>query len=71
MFEYKTKNGKKATINPKMITVIMEGDTSDETLIYTADSPDPIRVMETYEKVSKAFQKFNYSVQTVINMWGI
>jgi hypothetical protein len=27
--------------------------------------------METYEKVNKAFQKFNYSVQTVINMWGI
>ena len=68
MFEYKVKNNKKATINPKMITVIMEGETSDETLIYTADSPDPIRVMETYEKVSKAFQRFNYSVQTVINV---
>lgn len=68
MFEYKTKNDKKVTINPNMITVIMEGGTSDETLIYTADSPDPIRVMETYEKVSKAFQKFNYSVQTVINV---
>lgn len=68
MFEYTTKNDKKVTINPKMITVIMEGDTPNETLIYTADSPDPIRVMETYEKVSKAFQKFNYSVQTVINV---
>lgn len=68
MFEYKTKNNKKVTINPKMITLIMEGDTSNETLIYTADSPDPVRVMETYEKVSKAFQKFNYSVQTIINL---
>jgi hypothetical protein len=68
MFEYKVKNDKKVTINPKMITVIMEGETSDETLIYTADSPDPIRVMETYEKVNKAFQKFNYTVQTVINI---
>ena len=68
MFEYKTKNDKKVTINPKMITVIMEGETSDETLIYTADSPDPIRVMETYEKVSKAFKHFNYSIQTVINV---
>lgn len=68
MFEYTTKNDKKVTINPKMITVIMEGETSDETLIYTADSPDPIRVMEVYEKVSKAFQKFNYSVQTIINI---
>lgn len=68
MFEYKTKNNKKATINPKMITVIMECDTPNVTYIYTADSPDPIRVMEPYEKVSKAFQKFNYSVQTVINV---
>lgn len=68
MFEYKTKNNKKATINSKMITVIMEGDTSDETLIYTADSPDPIRVIETYEKVSKAFQRFNYSINTVVTM---
>lgn len=68
MFEYKTKNDKKVTINPNMITVIMEGETSDETLIYTADSPDPIRVMETYEKVSKAFQKYNYSVQTVLHI---
>lgn len=68
MFEYNAKNHKKVTINPKMITVIMEGDTSNETLIYTADSPDPIRVMETYEKVNKAFQKFNYTVQTVINI---
>lgn len=68
MFEYKVKNDKKVTINPKMITVIMEGETSDETLIYTADSPDPIRVIETYEKVNKAFQKFNYTVQTVINI---
>ena len=68
MFEYITKNDKKVTINPKLITVIMEGETSNETLIYTADSPDPIRVMETYERVSKAFQKFNYSVQTVINV---
>ena len=70
MFEYITKNGKKATINPKMITVIMEGETSDETLIYTADSPDPVRVMETYEKVSKAFQKFNYSINTVLTVQG-
>ena len=68
MFEYVIKNDKKVTINPKMITVIMEGDAPNETLIYTADSPDPIRVIEPYEKVSKAFQKFNYSVQTVINM---
>ena len=68
MFEYTCKNGKKATINPKMITVIMEGETSNETLIYTADSPDPIRVMETYEKVSEAFQRFNYSVNTVITV---
>lgn len=68
MFEYTTKNDKKVTINPKMITVIMEGDTPDETFIYTADSPDPIRVIETYEKVSKLFQKFNYSVNTVITM---
>lgn len=65
MFEYIVIDNKKVTINPKMITMIMEGETSDENLIYTADSPDPIRVMETYEKVSKAFQKFNYSIQTV------
>ena len=68
MFEYMTNNHKKVTINPKMITVIMEGRNSDETLIYTADSPDPIIVVETYEKINKEFQKFNYSVQTVINV---
>jgi hypothetical protein len=68
MFEYIAVDNKKVTINPKMITMIRECDTLNETLIYTADSPDPIRVMETYEKVNKAFQKFNYSVQTVINM---
>lgn len=68
MFEYITKNDKKVTINPKMITVMMEGETPDETLIYTADSPDPIRVMETYEKVSKAFQNFTYSISTVVHM---
>jgi hypothetical protein len=68
MFEYITKNDKKVTINPKMITVIMEGDTSNETFIYTVDSPDPIRVMETYEKISKAFQRFNYSINTVVTM---
>ena len=65
MFEYITKNDKKVTINPNMITVIMEGETSNETLIYTADGPDPIRVRETYEEVSKAFQKFNYGIRTV------
>lgn len=68
MFEYITKTDRKVTINPKMITMIMEGATPNETLIYTADSPDPTRVIETYEKVSKAFQKFNYTVQTVINV---
>ena len=65
MFEYIVANGKRVTINPKMITVIMESDTPNETLIYTAESPDPIRVMETYENVNKAFQKFNYQIQTV------
>ena len=68
MFEYTAKNNKKVTINPNMITMIMESDTKDETLIYTADGPDPIRVMETYEKVSKAFQRFNYSISTVIKV---
>ena len=68
MFEYITKNDKKVTINPKMIAVIMEGDTSNETFIYTVDSPDPVRVQEPYEKVSKSFQRFNYPVHTVINV---
>ena len=68
MFEYAIKNDKKVTINPKMITVIMEGDTPNETLKYKADSPDPIRVLETYEKVSKTIQKFYYSVLTEIKM---
>ena len=68
MFEYIANNDRKVTINPKMITMIMEGATPNETLIYTVDSPDPTRVMETYEKVSKAFQRFNYTVQTVVNI---
>ena len=59
MFEYTCKNGKKVTINPKMITVIMESEPSNETLIYTVDSPEPIRVMETYEKIKKQFEHFN------------
>ena len=66
MLEYITNKGKKVTINPQMITMIMECDTPNVAYIYTADSPDPIRVMEPYEKVSKAFQKFKYAVQTVI-----
>ena len=65
MFEYIAVDNKKVTINPKMITMIRECDAPNETLIYTADSPEPIRVRETYENVSKAFQKFNYSMQTV------
>lgn len=65
MFEYIAKNNKKVTINPNMITLIMESDTEGETLIYTADSPDPVRVRETYEKVSEQFKKFNYQIKTV------
>ena len=65
MFEYIARNDKKVTINPNMITVIMESDTEGETLIYTADSPDPVRVKETYEEVIKTFQKFNYGIRTV------
>ena len=68
MFEYTIQNGKKVTINPKMITVIAECNSPNETLIYTADSAEPVRVMETYEKVSKTFQRFIYSVNTVITM---
>ena len=64
MFEYVVANGKRVTINPKMITVILESDKECETLIYTADSPEPIKVQETYEKINKAFQKFSYSMQT-------
>jgi hypothetical protein len=26
--------------------------------------------VETYENVNKSFQRFNYSVNTVITMWG-
>ena len=65
MFEYIAKNGKKVTINPNMITVIMESETECETLIYTADGPDPIKVRETYETVSEQFKKFNYQIKTV------
>ena len=68
MFEYIAVDNKKVTINPKMITMIRECDAPNETLIYTADGPDPIRVQETYEKVSKSFQRFNYSLHTVINV---
>ena len=69
MFEYVVANGKRVTINPKMITIILESDKECETIIYTADSPEPIRVMETYENVSKAFQEFSYSMQTVYTVW--
>lgn len=68
MFEYVTKKDKKVTINPKMIAVIIEGDTSNETFIYTVDSPDPIRVMETYEKVKDDFNNFMYTIQTIISV---
>ena len=65
MFEYIAVDNKKVTINPKMITMIRECDSLNETLIYTADSPDPIRVQETYENVNKSFQRFNCQIQTV------
>ena len=68
MFEYITRKGKKVTINPKMITVILEPDSGDGCYIYTTDSPEPIIVTECYEEVNKAFQKYNYSVQTVLHI---
>lgn len=68
MFEYIAKNGKKVTINPKMITLITESDTDGETLIYTAEDPDPIRIRETYEKVSKDFQTYMYSITTITSI---
>ena len=68
MFEYIAKNDKKVTVNPKMITMIMESGTDSETFIYTADSPDPIRVKETYEKVSKDFQTYMYSITTITSI---
>lgn len=65
MFEYNTIMGNKCCINPKMITVILERENKDECSIYTCDSSDPIHVKESYDNVVKAFQKFNYQIQTV------
>ena len=67
MFEYTTRMGKKVTINPKMICCILEGE-NNETSIYTCESSDPIIVKEAYDKINKAFQRFNYSMQTVVTL---
>lgn len=67
MFEYITRMNKKVTINPKMICCLLEGE-NDETSIYTCESSDPIIVKESYEKVKKQFEHFNYQMHTVVKM---
>ena len=51
MFEYTCRNGKKVTINPKMITAIFQGEYEDECDIYTCDGIDAIVVKADYEEV--------------------
>lgn len=67
MFEYITRMDKKVTINPKMICCLLEGE-NGETSIYTCESSDPIIVKESYEKVKKQFEHFNYQMHTVVKM---
>ena len=67
MFEYITKNNKKVTINPKMITVIME-DSDNMCKIYTTDGEDPLLIDESYEKVRDDFNSFMYSINTIISV---
>ena len=68
MFEYITKDGKKVTINPKMITVILEPENRNGCSIYTTDSPEPIIVENDYEKVRDDFYGFMYSINTIISV---
>lgn len=68
MFEYISRKGKKITVNPKMITVIMESDSSGFTDIYTCDSGDPIIVKEDYDKVKDDFNNFMYTIKTIISV---
>lgn len=67
MFEYTTRTGRRATINPRMITVIL--DSGEETCtVYTSDGDEPLILNESYEKVRNDFNNFMYTVTTVINM---
>ena len=67
MFEYKIRSGCRTTINPKMITVILE-DSENTCKIYTTDGEDPLLIDESYEKVRDDFNRFMYSINTVVHV---
>lgn len=67
MFEYTARAGNRATINPRMITVILDSGETTCT-VYTADGDAPLILNESYEKVRDDFNNFMYSVTTVVNM---
>lgn len=67
MFEYKIRSGCRTTINPKMITVILE-DRENMCKIYTTDGEDPLLIDESYEKVRDDFNRFMYSINTVVHV---
>lgn len=66
MFEYTTMHGDKVTLNPNHITVILECGV--HCIVYTSDSGDPIKLDESYEKVKNDFNKFMYSIRTVVKV---
>ena len=67
MFEYKIRSGCRTRINPKMITVILE-DSENMCKIYTTDGEDPLLIDESYEKVRDDFNRFMYSINTVVHV---
>jgi hypothetical protein len=67
MFEYKIRSGRRTTINPKMITVILE-DSDNMCKIYTTDGEDPLLIDESYEKVRDDFNSFMYSINTIVSV---
>lgn len=68
MFEYTSKKDCRVTINPRMVTVILEPEDGNGCSIYTADGPDPIIVTESYDKVRDDFNNHMYSMHTTVSM---
>lgn len=73
MFEYiDYDTSDNITINPKHITYIKKChiNPAKELTAISLQGNCLVVVEEPYEKVSKAFQKYLYSVSTVITVWG-
>ena len=67
VFEYRTITGKRVTINPKMITLIVEEDKT-ECKVYTVDGDGAIHLKESYDRLKEDFNNAMYSGQSLITL---